>query len=155
MLYRNLVVNRSLVQYSCRIWFHLPPATISPARDSGIGHRSSGHPDDIDEQRTSSPTRWRSAFKNARVVGKIITRELWVAKFYHQVRYAVATKDRERGIRIILKEAILSLTPQRNELASLHMPGHARGAIGETHGHGVHSPQGELSLAEAHILRVL
>src|SRR6266487_6477843 len=127
----------------------------SAARDAGVGHGCSGHPDDIDEQRASSPIDWWSAFKNARVVGEIVTGELRVAKFHHQVRYVVATKDRERGIRIILKKAVLSMTPQRNELASLHMPGHPRRTISEAHGHGVHSAQDELSFAEAHILRVL
>src|SRR5205807_9773182 len=89
------------------------------------------------------------------VVGKIITGELRVAKFYHQVRHVIATKNRERGIRIILKEAVLSLTPQRNEPAGLHMTGHTRRTISETHGHRIHSTQNKLSLAEAHILRVL
>src|SRR5207248_9126822 len=95
------------------------------------------------------------AVKDARVVGEIVTGELWVAKFHHKVRDVVANKDRERGIRIILKKAVLSLTPQRNELASLHMPGHARRAISEAYGDGIHSAQDELSFVETHILRVL
>ena len=135
--------------------YHAILATPGTARDTGVGHWCSGHPDDIDKQRASSPIDWWSAFKEARVVGEIIAGELWIAKFHYQVRYVVATKDRERGIRIVLKEAVLSLTPQRNELAGLHMPSHSRGTISEGHGHGVHSAQDKLSLAEAHILCVL
>ena len=90
-------------------------ATPSPARGTGVRHGSSGHPDDIDEQGTSSPVDWRSAFENPRVVGEIVTGELRVAKLNHQIRYVVAMKDRERGIRIVLKETVLSLTPERNE----------------------------------------
>src|SRR5436309_5090867 len=82
---------------------------------------------------------WRSAFQEAHVVGEIVTGELWVAKFHYQVRYVVATKDRQRGIGIILKEAVLSLTPQRNEPLGLHVPSHARRTISEGHGHGIHS----------------
>src|SRR5438876_1654704 len=133
----------------------LVTATKGSARDTGVGHGSSWHPDDIDKQRASSPTRWRSAFENARVVGEIVTRELWVAKLHHQVRYVVATKNREGGIRIVLEEAVLSLAPQRNELAGLHMPGHARRTISETHRHRVYSLQDELSILERYALRVL
>src|SRR5947207_4661314 len=135
--------------------FHLPPATKSPARDTGIGHRCSWHPDDVDEQRTSSPVGWRSAFKNARVVGEIIAGELWVAQLHHKVRYVIATKNRKCGIRIILKEAVFSLAPKRNEVAGLHMSRQTRGAISEADRHGIHSAQDELSVAEAHIFRVL
>src|SRR5437667_4864090 len=63
----------------------LVTATKGSARDTGVGHGSSWHPDDINEQRTSAPVDWRSAFKNARVIGKIISGELRVAKFHHQV----------------------------------------------------------------------
>ena len=101
-------------------------ATPGTARDTGVGHGSSWHADDIDKQRASAPIGRRSAFENARVVCQIITGKLGVAKFYDQVRYVVSTKNRERRIRIILKEAVLSMTPQRNEPAGLHMPGHAR-----------------------------
>src|SRR6266480_6058331 len=51
-------------------------ATPSPARGTGVGHGSSGHPDDVDKQGASSPIGWRSAFENARVVGEIVTGEL-------------------------------------------------------------------------------
>src|SRR5438874_13385498 len=88
-----------------------------------------------------------------RVVGKIITGELRVAEFHDKVRYVVASKDRERRIRIILEEAVLSLTPERNEVAGLHMSSQARGTISEADGDGIHSAQNELSFAEAHILR--
>src|SRR5207248_2535784 len=77
--------------------------------------------------------------------------KLRVAEFYHQVRDVVATEHRERGIRIILKEAVLPLTPQRNELAGLHMPGQARRAITEAHRHRVHSLQDELSLLKRYV----
>ena len=130
-------------------------ATIGTTRGTGVGHGRSWHANNIDEQGTSSPVGWRRAFQNARVVGKIIAGELRVAKFNDKVRDVVATKHGERGIRIIFKKAILSLAPQRNESAGLHMPSHTRRPVGETHGHGVHSAQDELSLAEAHILRVL
>src|SRR6266496_4767973 len=130
-------------------------ATPGTARGAGVGHRCSRHADDIDEQRTSSSIGWRSTFENARVVGEIIAGKLGVAKFYDQVRYVVAAKNRERGIRIVLKEAVLSMTPQRNEPAGLHMPGHARGTVSEAYGHGVHSAQDKLSLVETHILRIL
>jgi len=155
----DLVVKRTLgniVQATAALIYHaLVAATKSPARDTGVGHRSSGHPDNIDEQRASSPVGWRSAFKEPRVVGEIIAGELWITKFYHQIRYVVTTKDRERGIRIVLKKAVLSLTPQRNEPASLHMSGHACGTIGEADSNRVNSAQNKLSLVEAHILRVL
>ena len=155
----NLVFNRTLGQYSCRVGFHLPRPSSRDgnhgARHRRVGHWCSWHADDIDEQRTSSPINWRSTFKQARVVGEIITGELRIAKLYHQVRDVVATKDGERGVGVILKEAVLSLTPQRNQFAGLHMPGHTRRTISETHGHGVHSAQHKLSFAEAHILRVL
>src|SRR6266480_6618721 len=72
------------------------------------------------------PLSWRSAFQQTHVVGEIVTGELRVAKFNDKVRDVVATKDRERGIRVVFKKAVLSLTPQRNEPAGLHMPGHAR-----------------------------
>src|SRR5437867_1585172 len=124
----DLVVYRTLRQYSYRPGFisHALVAAAEPtARDAGVGHGGSWHANDIDEQRTSSPIDWRSAFENASVVGKIIAGELRVAKFHHQVRYVVATKDRERGIRIVLKETVLPLTPERNEPAGLHMPGKA------------------------------
>jgi hypothetical protein len=137
------------------IYDALVAATKGPARDAGVRHGSSWHADDIDEQRASSPVSWQSAFQEARVVGEIIAGELRVAKFNDKVRDVVATKDRECGIRIIFKKAVLSLTPERNELAGLHMPGHARRTISETHGYGIHSAQDELSFAEAHILRVL
>src|SRR2546430_11967008 len=133
----------------------LVAATEATARDAGVGHGCSWHPDDINEQRTSSPISWRSAFKNARVVGKIITGQLGVAKLHHQVRYVITTKDRERGVRVVLKEAVLSMTPQRNELACLHMPGHARRTISEGHGHWVNSAKDQLSFVESHIPRVL
>src|SRR5439155_25527711 len=81
--------------------------------------------------------------------------ELRVAEFHHQVRYVVATEHRERGIRIVLKETVLSLTPERNELAGLHMPGHARRAISEADRHRIHSLQDELSILERYALRVL
>src|SRR5207249_7320114 len=126
-------------------------ATPGTTRDAGVGHGCRWHPDDIDEQGASSAIDWRSAFQEAHVVGEIITGELRVAKFHHHVRYVVATKDRQRRIRIILKEAVLSLTPQGNELAGLHMPGHTRGTIGETHGNRIHSAQDDLSFAKAHI----
>src|SRR5438552_1305203 len=84
-----------------------------------------------------------------------IHEELRVAKFYDKVRYVVAAKDRERGIWIVLEEAVLSPTPERNELAGLHMAGHARRTIGEANRHGVHAAQDELSFAEAHIFRIL
>ena len=103
----------------------------------------------------SSAISWRSTFQEVRVVGKIIAGELRVAKFNDKVRDVVAAKDRERGIRIIFKEAILSLAPQRNEPAGLHMASHARRTISEAYGYGVYSAQDELSFAEAHILRVL
>jgi hypothetical protein len=154
----DLVVYRTLGQYFFRavvIYDALVAATKGPARNAGVGHGSRWHADDIDKQRTSSPISWRSAFQEAHIVGKIIAGELRVAKFNDKVRDVVATKDRECGIRIILKKAVLSLAPQWNKLAGLHMPGHARGTIGEAHGYGVHSVQDELSFAEAHILRVL
>src|SRR5438093_4975426 len=133
----DLVVKRTLgniVQATAALIYHaLVAATKSPARDTGVGHRSSGHPDNIDEQRASSPVGWRSAFNEPRVVGEIIAGELRVAELHHQVRYVVATEHRERGIRIVLKETVLSLTPERNELAGLHVPGKARRAISEAH----------------------
>jgi hypothetical protein len=130
-------------------------ATIGTARGTGVGHGRSGHANDIDEQRTSSPISWRSAFQEVHVVGKIIAGELRVAKFNDKVCDIVATKDRERGIGIIFNKTVLSLTPQRNESAGLHMPGHPRRTISETHGYGIHSAQDKLSFAEAHTLRVL
>jgi hypothetical protein len=130
-------------------------ATPGTARSAGVGHGRSGHANDIDEQRTSSTICWRSAFKEVRVVGKIIAGELWVTKLNDKIRDVVATKDRERGIRIIFKEAVLSLAPERNESAGLHMPSHTSRTISETHGYGVHSAQDKLSFAEAHTLRVL
>src|SRR5437667_4399395 len=133
----------------------LVAATVGTTRGASVRKGSSGHADDVDEQCTSSSICRRSAFENARVIGEIIAGELRVAKFHYQVRYVVATKDRERGIRIILQEAVLSLTPQRNELAGLHMPGHARRTVGETYGHRVHSLQDELSLLKRYVLRVL
>ena len=130
-------------------------ATPGTTRDAGVGHGCRWHPDDIDEQGASSAIDWRSAFQEAHVVGEIVTGELWVAKFHYQVRYVVATKDRERGIRIILKKAVLPMTPQRNEPAGLHMPRHARRTISEAYGHGVHPSQDELPVVESHILLVL
>src|SRR5439155_10338889 len=59
-------------QATAALVYHALLATPGAAGDAGVGHGSSGHPDDIDEQRTSSPINWRSAFENARVVGKII-----------------------------------------------------------------------------------
>jgi hypothetical protein len=57
--------------------------------------------------------------------------------------------------RSVVAQQYLSLTPQRNELASLHVPGQTRGPVGEAHGHGVHSPQDELALVHGDILGVL
>ena len=74
MLLWDLVVYRTLGQYPSRAGFiydALVAATKGPARDAGVGHGSSGHADDIDEQRTSSPIGWWSAFENACVVGEI------------------------------------------------------------------------------------
>src|SRR5207248_5960493 len=130
-------------------------ATIGTARNTGVRHWRGGHADDIDEQRTRSPLGRQRAFEDSRVVGEIVAGVLGDAKFHDKVRYLVAAKDRERGISIVLKEAILSLTPERNELAGLHMAGHARRTIGEADRHGVHAAQDELSFAEAHIFRVL
>src|SRR4029077_287906 len=130
-------------------------ATPCAARNTGVGHGSSRHANNIDEQRASSSISWRSAFQEAHVVGKIIAGELRVAKFNDKVRDVVATKDRECGIRIVLKKAVLSLAPERNKLAGLHMPGHTSRTISEAHGYGIHSAQDELPFAEAHILRVL
>src|SRR6266403_5871679 len=130
-------------------------ATIGTARGTGVRHGSGRHSDDIDKQRTSSPLGRRSPFQNSRVISEIISGELRVTKFHHEVRDIVAAKDRERGIWLVLKEAILSLTPERNELAGLHMARHARRTIGEADRHGVHAAQDELSFAEAHIFRVL
>src|SRR6266508_928001 len=47
--------------------YHVLLATPGTARGTGVGHGSSGHPDDVDEQGTSSPISRRSAFKDARV----------------------------------------------------------------------------------------
>src|SRR6185312_3401839 len=101
---------------------------------------------------SSSPGRQR-AFEDSRVVGEIVAGELRVAKFHDKVRYVVAAKDRERGIWIVLKEAILSLTPERHELAGLHMAGHGRRTIGKADRHRVHAAQHKLSFAEGHIFR--
>ena len=135
--------------------YQILSASPRPARGAGVGEGCSGHADDIDEQRTSSRIRWRSTFKDARVVGEIIAGELRVAKFHDQVRYVVAIKNRERGVRIVLKKAVLSLTPEWNEPAGLHMPGHARGTVSKADCHGIHIPQNELSVVECHILRIL
>src|SRR4029450_11094332 len=153
----DLVVYRTLGQYfePVVIYDALVAATIITARNAGVGHGSSGHANNIDEQRTSSPISWRSAFQEPRVVGKIVAGELRVAKFNDKVRDVVATKDRECGIRIIFKKAVLSLTPQRNESAGLHMPGQTSRTISEAHGYGAHSAQDKLSFADAPIPRVL
>src|SRR4029450_8958108 len=108
MSLRDLVVYGTLGQYSSRVGFDLPPATIITARGTGVGHGSSWHADAIDEQRPTSPACWRSAFQETHVVGEIIAGELRVAKFNDKVRDVVATKDRERGIRIVLKKTVLS-----------------------------------------------
>src|SRR5438876_6034087 len=133
----------------------LVAATVGTTRGASVRKGSSGHADDVDEQCTSSSICRRSAFENARVIGEIVSGKLRVAEFYHQVRYVVATEHRERGIRIVLKETVLSLTPERNELAGLHMPGQASRAISEAHRHRVHSLQDELSLLKRYVLRVL
>src|SRR4029453_3719639 len=155
MSLRDLVVYGTLGQYSSRVGFDLPPATITTARSTGVGHGSSWHANDIDKQRASSPVSWRGPFQETPVVGKIVAGELRVAKFNDKVRDVVATKHRKRGIRIVLKKVVLSLTPQRNESAGLHMTGHAGGTISEAHGYGIYSAQDELPFAEAHVLRVL
>src|SRR5438094_753170 len=155
----DLAVYRTLGQYMVRATavfiYHALLATPGTARDASVGHGSGGHPDDVDKQGASSPIGWRSAFKNARVVDEIVTGELRVAKFNDKVRDVVATKDRERGIRIVLKETVLSLTPERNELAGLHVSGKACRAISEAHCHWVHSPQYQFSFVECYVLRVL
>src|SRR5438034_625137 len=130
-------------------------ATPGTARGTRVGHGRSRHADDIDEQRTSSSLGRRRTFKDARVVGEIVSSELRVAEFYHQVRYVVATEHRERGVRIILNETVFSLTPERNELAGLHMPGQTSRAVSEAHRHRVHSLQDELSVLKRYVLRVL
>jgi hypothetical protein len=128
------------------IYDALVAATKGPARNTGVRHGSSGHANNIDEQGASFPVSWRSTFKETRAVGKIVAGELRVAKVNDKVRDVVATKHRERGIRIVLKEAAVpALTPQRNQSAGLHMPGHAQRRIGEAHSYGIHSAQDKLS----------
>src|SRR4029453_5824234 len=155
MSLRDLVVYGTLGQYSSRVGFDLPPATITTARSTGVGHGSSWHANDIDKHRASSPVIWRGPFRETHTQGKLVAGEVGVAKFNDKVRDVVATKHRERGIRIVLKKAVLSLTPQWNESAGLHMSSHASRPISDTAGHGVHSAQAKLSFAEADILRVL
>src|SRR4029077_10986914 len=98
---------------------------------------------------------WRSTFQEARVVGEIIARKLRVAKLHDKVRHLVPTKDRQTGLRIILEKTVLSLAPERNKLAGLHMPSHTSRTISETHSYRIHSTQDQLSVAQAHVLCVL
>jgi hypothetical protein len=69
------IENRGLLDVS------VPLAAPGTARGTGVGHGSSGHANDIDEQRTSSSISWRRAFQEPHVVGEIIAGELRVAKF--------------------------------------------------------------------------
>src|SRR5207244_4743954 len=78
-----------------------------------------------------------------------------IARLLTLLRYVNATEHRERGVRIILNETVFSLTPERNELAGVHMPGQTSWAVSEAHGHRVYSLQDELSLRKRYALRVL
>ncbi len=52
----GLAFQQSQMGFKAGFIYHvLVAATEATARDAGVGHRCSWHPDDIDKQRTSSP----------------------------------------------------------------------------------------------------